>query len=796
MHRVIVFTQQAVCVGLVLLGLASSPDAAAAQSGTSGESVPTGLRGEVLDPQGLRIPDATVMAVLGTGGVLETTTDENGTFTIDKVPAGTHSVTVVRSGFTPRTIDVVHTHPAETPVSIGLEIAFAEDVTVLGQQQERSIQDTEASVVVATTEQLEATGVRNLYQLVDLTPNVASAYGEKGFAIRGIDQRGLGGGGAGLLVSVKVDGATVQNNQATFFGPYNTWDMGQVEIFRGPQSTQQGRNSLAGAIVMEGADPVYEPVVRGRVSAGTLATSQTSATVNMPLVENKAAFRVSVDNRRSDGWVTNPTRDENDYDFREAMNVRTKLRFDPTAKFRGMVTFSYTDSRGGEDSVQLGTFPAERLNLSNAPAEEGSIHQISTVDLTYDINGALSVESITSAYDHDYMREEDSDQAAIHTGHFRGTGDGRWYSQEVRLRYGGARSSGVVGLYYADLRDGSGFTGETVGEVLGLPPGTTLTARFDTNEETENAALFGEFDFELSDRWTATLGARYDDENRTTQNIQDISITPPNPLFPLAPRREESLDAEYNAFLPKAAITRQWSPQVSTSFTYQKGYRSGGRSVAFVSQQISDFDPEFTDNYEFALRARSADGRLLFNANLFYIDWHDQQVNVYTDLGNPWDQYTVNAGESTVYGFETQSDFWLTEGVNLYGSLGLNETRFDEFIDNELDLSGNEFPYAPNWSTALGVAFTVDEAWVGDVHVASQDSFFSERENDPRLKVGGRHLLNMRVGYERDRWGLFFLGRNLLNEAFLHQAWENPMGMLMGRSGEPRTFAVELTVGM
>ena len=349
MRRVIVSIVRAVYVGSVFLCLGFSPDTASAQSGASGESVPTALQGEVLDPQGLRIPDATVMAVLGTGGVLETTTEEDGTFTFDGVPAGTHTVTVVRSGFTPRTIDIVHPAPAETPVSIALEIAFSEDLTVIGQQQERSIQDTEASVVVATTEQLEATGVRNLYQLVDLTPNVASTFGEKGFAIRGIDQRGLGGGGAGLLVSVKVDGATIQNNQATFFGPYNTWDMGQVEIFRGPQSTQQGRNSLAGAIVMEGADPVYEPLVRGRVSAGTPATSQTSATVNMPLVENKAAFRVSVDNRRSNGWVTNPTRDENDYDFREAMNVRTKLRFDPTAKFRGMVTFSYTDSRGGED---------------------------------------------------------------------------------------------------------------------------------------------------------------------------------------------------------------------------------------------------------------------------------------------------------------------------------------------------------------------------------------------------------------------------------------------------------------
>ena len=185
MRRVIAFIPHALCIGLVLPGLASSPDVASAQSGASGESVPTALHGEVLDPQGLRIPDATVMAVLGTGGVVETTTEEDGTFTFDEVPAGTHSVTVVRSGFTPRTVDVVHPHPTAAPVSVALEIAFSEDLTVIGQQQERSIQDTEASVVVATTEQLEATGIRNLYQLVELTPNVTSAYGEKGFANRG-----------------------------------------------------------------------------------------------------------------------------------------------------------------------------------------------------------------------------------------------------------------------------------------------------------------------------------------------------------------------------------------------------------------------------------------------------------------------------------------------------------------------------------------------------------------------------------------------------------------------------------
>ena len=98
-----------------------------------------------------------------------------------------------------------------------------------------------------------------------MTPNVNSSSDVRGFSIRGISQQGFGPEG-GLLLSVKLDGATVQGYQGTFFGPFGTWDMDRVEIFRGPQSTQQGRNALAGAIVMKSADPEYRTGfrVRGR----------------------------------------------------------------------------------------------------------------------------------------------------------------------------------------------------------------------------------------------------------------------------------------------------------------------------------------------------------------------------------------------------------------------------------------------------------------------------------------------------------------------------------------------------
>lgn len=764
-------------------------EGAAAQSAPA----PPPLDGEVLDPQGLRVADATVVLVLGDGGLIETVSGADGAFSFASVPPGAHTVTVVRDGFTPRTVEVEHAETGSDRLSIGLGIAFAENLTVVGQQQERSVQETEASVVVTTGSRLEAEGISDLYQLVDRTPNVGASFGNKGFAIRGIDQRGAGGGD-GLLVSVKVDGATVQSNQGMFFGPYNTWDMGQVEIFRGPQSTQQGRNSLAGAIVLESADPVYDTLVKGRLSVGNLSSSQTSATVNAPLVENRVAFRVSVDRRRTDGWVTNPTRAEDDYDFRDAMNVRAKLRFDPAARFRGMLTYSYTDSRGGEDSIGLDRFPGERVNLSDERAEEGSEHGTGTLDLVYDFNRALSLESTTSLYNHDYLRYEDADQAPARSGALDYTIDNQWFTQEFGLRYAGEGVTGVFGMYYANLedRDDAAFNGS--GAVFGLP-GTTVTAFFQTDEDTENTALFGEFDFLLTDAWTLTLGARYDNENRETRSNQGVRVTPPSPLFPETRSPDEILDASYNAFLPKAALTRQWTPGVATTVSWQRGYRAGGRSVAFISQQISDYSPEFTDNYELAFRAESPGGRWRSNSNLFYIDWRDQQVNVMTDLGNDLDTFTVNAGESTVYGFETQGEYWPAGGLNLYGSLGLVKTRFDEFVDDTLDLSGNAFPYAPNWSYTVGASWTAGAAWVGDLHVTAQDNYFSERENDPRFFVGKRTLLNTRVGYQRDRWGIFFVGRNLLDEDYLLQAWHQNSLFLRGRSGEPRTVSIELTVG-
>lgn len=79
--------------------------------------------------------------------------------------------------------------------------------------------------------------------------------------------------------------------RSIFNGPYSLWDLEQVEILRGPQSTQQGRNALAGAILFRSKDPTFDPEYRIRLEAGSNSLKRVSYLVNQPLIDGKLALR-------------------------------------------------------------------------------------------------------------------------------------------------------------------------------------------------------------------------------------------------------------------------------------------------------------------------------------------------------------------------------------------------------------------------------------------------------------------------------------------------------------------------
>ena len=705
------------------------------------------------------------------------------------------------------------------PASIGAQQAgetrdsiFLGTIVVEGELQSRDIQDTQTSVSVVTGEELDQRDDKDLFTVIERIPNVTSSFGDKGFGIRGIDQRGPGSAGSGLLINLSVDGASLPNRQSRLFGPFSTWDLDQVEVLRGPQSTQQGRNALGGAIVVRSADPFFGNENKTRVEYGERDTRGGAFAVNRELVEGKLALRFSGERLDTDGWVDNPTLGTDKFDARSQETYRAKLRYDPTDDLSFILSHSYTDSSGGEDFVRKDRFPDERENLSNVDQREELETNISGLRAEWQINNVFTLESETTYYDNDYVRLQDIDQSPADGGLDSRNGDLQSFEQDLRLSFDAGRWQGVVGLFYTDIDDELVDDRRIQGDALQqnafdslpLPPNVppqvvTITQDPTERTQTENFAVFGEAEYAVTRQLGLIFGGRYDYEEQDFTSTTRDTISVQGTLAGSSTGSEQT-STTFDAFLPKLGAVYDWTPDVSTSFTVQRGYRAGGSEVNSQGE-VSEFDPEYTWNYEIGIRSLLLDGRLTANANIFYTRWDDQQVRQQVG-GDPSNLLTVNAGESELYGGELTLEYRPTPKWDLFASVGYVQTEFLDFSDVSIndgeDLSGNEFPNAPEWTAAAGASYFFDSGWEVHTDVSFTDSSFSFADNNPDLGADSRFLVNGRVGYRQDNWAVFAYVRNLFDDDFVTQSTEANTGRVtlpfdQVRTGEPRTVGAYVT---
>lgn len=678
-------------------------------------------------------------------------------------------------------------HSQETAVPFDLGT-----LVLQGELQDRTLQDSPTSAAIETGEDLEERGETDLQDVIERTPGVSSSFGEQGFVIRGIDQRGVGGGGAGKVVSTQVDGVALPGNQSTFFGPFSTWDLDQVEILRGPQSTQQGRNALAGAIVLRSKDPVFEQEYRLRSEIGSRDFSRIALVANTPL-SNTVALRFSAERIRSDGYVFNATRNE-DANPQETDTYRAKLLWEPVNNFSATFSFSRTDNFGGEDGINRTSSPRGEVVTLDLPTREGSRHDIWGLRTEWGISDTLTLETETSYYTQDYIRSEDGDDTPIFLGSFDRRQDSEVFEQDVRLRFETSGISGVVGLFYSEIKEErpANFFVDT-GFALGGTPGDAngvFVDRFtDFGTDITNIAIFGEADIRadsILNGLSFTVGARYDYEEFAFDQITTYSIPLPAPFSNSAAQGETS----FNAFLPKIGATYEFTENQAVSFTIQRGYRSGGSSVN-ISGELSNFDPEFTTNYELAYRGSFYEDRLMVGANVFYADWEDQQVNRFIGFvptGQP-DFEVVNAGESRMWGGELSVEGEVSERLALYGAAAYAKTEFVDFVNDGVQLSGNSFPFTPEVTLALGGRYTWDNGLSLGIDASYTDGSFFDVENSAAQRSDDRWLVNAQLTYAFEDWLLGLYARNIFDEEYATSRSVSA-GTTLERIGEPRTVGL------
>lgn len=716
------------------------------------------------------------------------------------------------------------------------------DIIVTGEKVARSVQDTTSSVAVTTTERLEQENIQTLREVINRTANLAETYGSSGFTIRGIANTGVSGAGDAPLSTIYIDGAAMPN-QLVGFGPTDLWDVSQVEVFRGPQSTLQGLNALSGAIVIRTEDPTMDWHGKARMSLSEYHTNSFAAAAGGPIIPGELAFRLAAEKRNSDGTIYNIVRNEG-ANAVDSVMLRGKLLWTPSALpgFTARASYSYFDRIGGYSFTYADTdvpdFYGRRIATSNDSSRSDTRADVGTLELTYDMGGGFALSSVTS---YSYMRlnrNYDSDLTSQRLAYGSNPYRADTWTQELRLNYSSNWLEGLLGAYYYNRKQHSGSYSLTlvqtpVNTAIGLLEpfvGTELATQvanlyaqalpaipvqYDATygAKVETYAIFGDARVEVADRLTALVDFRWDHEKNRITSAQSTRFagTYPTPadygpladliaglnagvqgLVDQAGGSGDILPADrtFNAFLPKFGIEMAWTPDLKTALTARRGYRSGGNSFNIARARPFAYDPEYTWNYELSLRSQWLDGRLTLNANAFYIDWKDQQVLVNLGL-NDFDTHTVNAGKSHLYGFEIEGGWRPTRSLDLYASLGHVRTKFDQFqtsIGSIRDLTGLQFIYAPRITLSGGVNWRSTSGINLNVNANHRSSVFGDvsRPQD-ETRVGARTVVNARIGYAYKGMGVSVFANNLFNEQYMqYRNAEGTRAVL----GEPQVFGV------
>ncbi|USD67277.1 TonB-dependent receptor [Vibrio sp. SCSIO 43136] len=704
-----------------------------------------------------------------------------------------------------------------------------EIIVVKGQKLERALQDTKESVAVVTTDAIEEYAIVDLNNAFALSANVYDLGAGESFGIRGVSQNSSStGGGTGELGSLYVDGVAY-TGFASRFMPKDLWDVEQVEVLRGPQSTNVGRNALIGAVVVTTKRPelgYHEAALR--VGGGNYGKRSIEAMFNAP-ISDIAAFRFSGQFAESDGYITNAPLNDDKFDARKNYNLRSQLLIEPSDIWRLNLSAQYAKTDRGQDIYYVNEangFPLDsRTSQDDVEAYERYNGWALAANLDYMINSNWSLNAVTSYLTGDYSRQDDTDRKPGITGNVvNRTVDDQNISQELRFNYHDSKLNGVIGLYATQVKyqiDSDRIDGFTL-ESFGITDPTfnalygTLYANQDYKggHTTENIALFNEWDYQLDSNWILSAGFRYDyeklkvDQTDVKASLANGTTLPTantgNPLIDgtitainnqingyLGDSLTPALDTSFHAFLPQLGATYKVSQDTSVSAFYKRGYRSGGAEFQANSRETVKYDPEYLNNYELSARSQWLGGDLVTNANAYYGDWGNQQINV-CPAGDVTACRTENAAKSEIYGAELEAQYRVTRDLAVFSNIGWAKTKFKDYVSKEGDFSGNEFAFSPEFTSSIGGRYFITDSLYATATANYQSEMWGDIANNPEYKMDSRTLFDASIGYLGENYKVDAYIKNITDEFYLTGNWDST-GDRNVRAGAPREFGAYLS---
>jgi outer membrane receptor protein involved in Fe transport len=708
-----------------------------------------------------------------------------------------------------------------------------EQVIVHATRRDQAILDVPYNITAVTGDQIEQARMRDSTELLRSVPGVSVVdRGERNSSvINGVRIRGLNVDSAALgdyAVSA-VSTVSTYVNDTPIFANFLLTDISQVEVLRGPQGTLYGSGALGGTVrYIMNAPQLGEYGGHGQLSLSQVDGSSDAGwggdfTINIPLGD-RAAFRATVARADYPGITDyvnlyqldstgipiapsgelNPAaayRTQKDADTVDIWFGRASLLLQPTSNFD--ITFNYfhqSDDIGGRRGQVLGN---NGYGVPYGDHESGSV-QLEPSDRDLDLVsmeanldlGFATLTSSTSWYDHSGSSVSENTGFYAHAGFLSfyynyprpmasavRTFEDQSVIEELRLvSSDGGNFDYVAGIYYQDQNRVAtqdsylrGFKRWWDTVYTGFPLiQAAVTGDQDfayrRDEDFTDTALFGELTWHASDRFDVTGGFRYFDNESHNNTYMALPLyaglfSPSTSIF----------DTNDDGLLWKLNAAYHFGDNDMLYATWSQGYRRGGTNAVPTSGTFAEdarwqvYDPDTVDSYE--LGVKGLIGGLRYDANIFYIDWHDAQLNTATPN---WGFYAVqNAGAAHSAGLELQLSGRITHDLRFQLGYTYLDAELDENfyspIGTLIDVSGDRLPGAPEHmiNGALEYSRPVGNLlWTTRLDGSYQSQTRNAVSLSPTFDVdlGGFAIFNAVTTLSADRWDFSLWVKNIGNE--------------------------------
>ncbi len=773
------------------------------------------LQGRITSDQGSPISGA-LITVLNRS--LQTTTNSNGEYQLSLNP-GTYKLQFSAVGYAPeiQEIKIDANTKALNKILTNSNLVLGE-VVVTASKREEALVQVPVAVTSLNADRIENTRTWSLSGLTALVPNYN--YQELGVPFQQVQSiRGIQVFSENPAVSTYIDDVNQLDILANGFA---LTDLERIEVLRGPQGTLFGRNAMGGVVNLITRKPTNKTSGFAEVSLGNLGLQRYSLGVRTPLIANKLFFGVNALYQRRDGYWKNDTTGtgaldgstlgktvggENNFYGNIYLKWLASSRLNFTLNLKGQRDWS--DNTGffvSQRDVKEAFAKPDVINLSRIGQHERQIVNASLVT-KYEAK-SVSITSI-SAFQTIGLSFKDIDFGGLfyHSFYEKQIGEmlppQRVLSQEIRIQSTGASklqyTGGVFGFHQFGYEPSTNNTWE-------LTPNLYAISR----NKSDNLGLagFGEMSYQITKRIKATGGLRYDYERRESI-FNGIAYNPfpdPDAIFSnnalTFVRPDTSLSGTYSALSPKLAFSYEIGAQSQAYITYNRGFRAGGINAQRLPQGINTtYNPEFSDNFELGYKALLANKKLSFSASAFYIQWQSLQ---FFNLVAPGVFARENVGDARSMGVEVEVTAIPIRGLQLEGSLGINETNYEAFNLKRFNfltntefvtpIGGNRLSNAPRHTLFLAgqyeFSFGKKLKLTARSEVRNMGSYFTDIQN--KLEQPTYTVINGHLALVYSRYAITLWGQNLANERFLAFGnADSSLGFSL-RTAMPRTVGVTL----